>query len=297
MSSIQPHELERVLRRSKDKDDAGRRIAGAIALIERVLQDIGEEALAISFNGGKDCTVLLHIYAAILYARHQHQPGHIPSASHVEPTSSNPSSSIPRISPATSNGSTAIIPPPETDPYPISTPSPYPPMRSIYITAPNPFPALEEFVATSATAYNMRLVRFGGRGMKVALEDYLGCDEGKGVKGMLMGTRKGDPNGDVEPIAPTDPSWPPLLRVHPILDWSYADVWTFLREFDVPYCSLYDQGYTSLGSTTNTVPNPLLRIPPDTMALDAESEKERYAPAWTLTDGSKERCGRLDRSV
>lgn len=31
--------------------------------------------------------------------------------------------------------------------------------------------------------------------MKVALEDYLGCDEGKGVKGMLMGTRKGDPNG------------------------------------------------------------------------------------------------------
>jgi hypothetical protein len=68
-------------------------------------------------------------------------------------------------------------------------------MRCIYITAPNPFPALETFVSESAERYNMRLVRFGGKGMKVALEDYLGCEEGRGVRGVLMGTRKGDPNG------------------------------------------------------------------------------------------------------
>jgi FAD synthetase len=40
----------------------------------------------------------------------------------------------------------------------------------------------------------MDLYRFGG-GMKSALGEYLGCEVGKGVKGMLMGTRKGDPNG------------------------------------------------------------------------------------------------------
>ena len=71
---------------------------------------------------------------------------------------------------------------------------PYPPIRSIYITAPNPFPALDTFVLDSATRYGLDLYRFGG-GMKAALSEYLGCNGGKGVKGVLVGTRHGDPNG------------------------------------------------------------------------------------------------------
>lgn len=52
-------------------------------------------------------------------------------------------------------------------------------------------------------------------------------------------------SGKLDFVTPTDPSWPKLLRVHPIINWSYHDVWTFLRRFNVPYCSLYDAGYVT----------------------------------------------------
>jgi FAD synthetase len=70
----------------------------------------------------------------------------------------------------------------------------YPPIRSVYITAPYPFAALDTFVDISVQRYNLNLVRFGG-GMKIALERFLDGDVGKGVKAVLVGTRRGDPHG------------------------------------------------------------------------------------------------------
>lgn len=35
--------------------------------------------------------------------------------------------------------------------------------------------------------------------------------------------------------------------LNPIIDWSNDDVWEFIRTYNVPYCSLYDQGYKRLG--------------------------------------------------
>ena len=35
--------------------------------------------------------------------------------------------------------------------------------------------------------------------------------------------------------------------INPIINWEDADVWEFIRKFDVPYCKLYDQGYSRLG--------------------------------------------------
>lgn len=40
-----------------------------------------------------------------------------------------------------------------------------------------------------------------------------------------------------------DVSW----MVNPIIDWTDADVWKFIRERNLPYCELYDEGYKRLG--------------------------------------------------
>lgn len=35
--------------------------------------------------------------------------------------------------------------------------------------------------------------------------------------------------------------------LHPIIDWTHADVWKFIRQEQIPYCSLYDEGFKRLG--------------------------------------------------
>lgn len=54
------------------------------------------------------------------------------------------------------------------------------------------------------------------------------------------------------PFVPTDAGWPDFMRVHPILDWTYDEIWDFLRSTDlklgegnIEWCDLYDYGYVS----------------------------------------------------
>lgn len=35
--------------------------------------------------------------------------------------------------------------------------------------------------------------------------------------------------------------------LNPIIDWTESDVWEFIREHNIPYCELYDQGFKRLG--------------------------------------------------
>lgn len=35
--------------------------------------------------------------------------------------------------------------------------------------------------------------------------------------------------------------------LHPIIDWSTDDVWEYIHAYNVPYCSLYDEGFSRIG--------------------------------------------------
>ena len=87
-----------------------------------------------------------------------------------------------------------------------------------------------------------------------------------------MGNRRTDPwSADLEPISESTPGWPPFKRVFPILDWSYVQVWSFLRDLEFDYCELYDCGFTSLGEKHNSRPNPYLKRE-KSQSLDNEQE-------------------------
>lgn len=157
------------------------------------------------------------------------------------------------------------------------------PIRTIYFESPSAFFEINSFTYETASTYElqMEIIRLD---FKSGLETLL---REKPIKAIFLGTRIGDPNAvGQEQFSPSSTGWPPFMRVNPILDWSYRDVWAFLLTCKVQYCSLYDQGYTSIGSIHDTVPNVLLCI------NDPSSSKENFKPAYLLSDGRLERAGR-----
>ncbi|CAN8075620.1 unnamed protein product [Agarophyton chilense] len=147
------------------------------------------------------------------------------------------------------------------------------------------FSEVNSFVREQVSAYQLS-----------AVEVHLGIKEGickftkerDNMCAFILGTRRSDPHGaTMEHFEPSSKGWPPFMRVNPVLTWHYHDVWEFLRHFRLPYCCLYDRGYTSLGSVATTGPNPALK----------NDENERgYEPAWMLEDESLERAGRVSKS-
>ena len=184
--------------------------------------------ICIGFNGGKDCTVALHLWLIALKMRY------------------------PRFQDK---------------------------LVALYIKNEDPFPEAEKFIKHTALCHNLDLLVIQSS-MKEALESL--HEKKPGIKACLMGTRRHDPySSRLRSFSPTDQTWPRFMRILPILDWTYEEVWDFIKLLCIPYCSLYDNGYTSLGSQENTRPNPLLR-----------QSDGSYLPAFQLKDESKERDGR-----
>lgn len=227
----------------------------ALEVIDDALDSFGQDHLALSFNGGKDCTVLLHLLAAAL-GRRDATPKplsavYIPVASPFDQLET----FVDEIAKAY-NLELFHCPLPDQSDAQL-------PVETVTVPA-TPMPLASSSSTNGGSYMNARQgpkKAKGGEGMKRALEIYK--ERFPHVEAIFIGTRRGDPHGARLAFRnPTDPGWPEFERINPIINWTYTQVWSYLRKLDVPYCSLYDEGYTSLGSTYNTFRNPALLIEP-----------------------------------
>ena len=79
------------------------------------------------------------------------------------------------------------------------------------------------------------------------------------IKGMFMGIRWDEQparkKDDYFVLREGDEYTPEHTRIQPILHFTERDIWDTTRTYDIPYCSLYGQGYRSLGAATTSVKN------------------------------------------
>lgn len=156
------------------------------------------------------------------------------------------------------------------------------PLQAVCVQSFDPFQEVEQFINSSIERYPLNVQRYNGA-MKLAIEQAL--EEHPRVRAIFMGCRRTDLGcEDLSEMEPCASNWPPLVRIFPLLEWSYHDIWSYLRSRDLPYCCLYDQGYTSLGDRSRTTTNPSLLV------HDDQTNKLIYLPAYALRNVNLERA-------
>jgi FAD synthetase len=215
--------------------DLSSKVRHSFNVLEQCLTRYTPNQIAVAFNGGKDCTVVLHQYSLVLNQTYAHLNN--------KPT-----------------------------------------LRALFIHNKPQFDNVVQFIDESVKYYEIDLIQIDGR-IKDAL--YQLKTSHPDIQCVIMGTRSTDPySSNLNDFSPTDPTWPEYMRCNPILNYSYKDVWNFLREFKVPYCQMYDQGFTSLGDKEKTIRNVTLQYQNNDTGL------MEYKPAYLLEDEMSERHGR-----
>lgn len=208
----------------------------AVKVIEKALSLYPLEKMCISFNGGKDCSVVLHIVIHTLKSLTKSK-----------------------------DCKTRLI--------------------AFYSLLPNYFEEEFEFVNSMVKLYNLELLIFKEPDLKRSLEKLK--EDRPELEGIFIGSRKDDLPSctNLKFFDPTDQGWPKFIRINPILNWTYQQVWDVIRDLSIPYCNLYNQGYSSIGTKVNTYKNSKL-------IHHKEDGSCVFLPPWSLSDSKHERLCR-----
>lgn len=214
-------------------------VLNTIKIFNKLLNDYKFDEIAISYNGGKDCLVMLVIYLSSLYDYYSKNLEELSSKKWI---------------------------------------------NTVYINYEKQFQEVIEFIEYSREKYNLSITEYQ-TDLKTGFKEYLKLNPE--IKCIIVGARRSDPYcSNLDYFAKTDSGWPEFIRVHPVIDWQYDDIWTFLKNSSIKYCSLYDKGFTSLGGVDSTIRNPNLK----------KEGSGNYLPAYELHDDDLERDGRYINS-
>ncbi|GAU98872.1 hypothetical protein RvY_09955 [Ramazzottius varieornatus] len=212
-------------------------LPAAVDVVRAAFRQYAGSPLAVAFNGGKDCTVLLDLVIRTFREFSSEE-----DLSHQSV-----------------------------------------PILAVYFRSRPQFPEVEKFIQEKIRELDIPLEIYDGD-LKESLGKFV--QSHPSVKGIFMGTRSGDPRSQhLEAFSPTDPSWPPIMRILPLLKMSYHNIWLYLLDFKVSYCKMYDNGYSSIGWKYNTFVNPKL-------VLNHVDGRTEYKPAYLLEDSDEERLYR-----
>ncbi|VDP14281.1 unnamed protein product [Onchocerca flexuosa] len=233
------------------------RLDDAMKCIDKIISLNELDEIAISFNGGKDCTLVLHLLRTAIDKLQPSMNGRKFGSYIAQNYRINLDYNY-----YTNKGTGMNY-------------RKYGPGQTIlgfHIVCGDSFPEVNQFIIDTTKRYNIVVLETSGP-VKAGLVQL--NDMRPKLKCIFMGSRA------------TDPSVSSMKsKICPILDWSYDDVWRALRGICIPYCPLYDLGYTSLGGRDTTRKNDALKI------IGDDGSVVGYKPAYMLKTGTLERTGR-----
>lgn len=151
-------------------------------------------------------------------------------------------------------------------------------LKYIHFRCDGEFQEICDYLSEVEKSYQIRITHILCNSIKDGLKKLLQKHQ---MKAMLMGVRRSDPEGkDLEYFQKTTNGYENIMRVSPLLHWSYRDIWNYIDENKVPVCKLYADGYSSIGNVDNTMRNPMLK------------KNGVYIHAKYLENGDFERIGR-----